>query len=298
MKRMATTALLAVTLIWGSTFIVIKDAVVTMDPADFLAIRFTLAAVVICAILWRRITTLPARHWLIGLGVGAIYGLAQLAQTYGLRLTSASVSGFITGTYVVLTPLIVWIVLRRRPSTATGLAVLLAVGGLAVLSITGAATGGIGEALTFLGALLYAVHIVALDSAARRVDVLALTALQMVGVALVCAFAAIPGGIPMPSQPSIWGAIAYTALVAGVVTMGLQTWAQQYLAPTRVALLMTLEPVFATVFAVGYGGESVTLRLLVGGAMILVGTVIGVRSDPVPETITTAGSHPEPVEIQ
>lgn len=296
MKRTATVALLAVTLIWGSTFFVIKDAVSQVDPADFLAIRFTVAAVLICAVLWRRIARLPKQHLLISLGVGCIYGFAQLAQTYGLRLTSASVSGFITGTYVVLTPLIVWLVFRRRPSARTGVAVGLAVVGLAVLSITGAAVGGWGEALTLLGALLYAVHIVALDSAARRVDVLALTAIQMVGVALVCVVAAAPGGYTVPTGTSIWVAIAYLALIAGVLTMGLQTWAQQYLAPTRVALLMTLEPVFATAFAVAFGGESVTLRLLLGGAMILVGTVVGVRSDPAPEPVTV-GHDPQAVPV-
>ncbi|MCC2591883.1 DMT family transporter [Tessaracoccus sp. OS52] len=296
---MATAALLAVTVIWGSTFFVIKDAVDAMDPADFLAVRFTLAAVVICAVLWRRIARLSPKHWAFALGVGAVYGLGQLAQTYGLRLTSASMSGFITGTYVVITPLVVWAVFRRRPSVRTWVAVLVAVVGLGVLSITGTSIGGPGEALTLLGAALYAVHIVALDRAARRVDVLALTAVQMVGIALVVGIAGLPGGYTVPAAPSVLGAIAYTALVAGVLTMGLQTWSQQYLAPTRVALLMTLEPVFATLFAVVFGGESVTLRLLIGGLMILAGTVIGVRADPAPDApLTTAGPNPEPIHVQ
>ena len=105
----ATLALLVVTAIWGSTFFIIKDAVSKIDPIDFLAVRFAVAALVPAAVFWRRLRQLSAAQWRIGLTLGGLYGLAQIVQTVGLQTTAASVSGFITGTYVVLTPIIMWI---------------------------------------------------------------------------------------------------------------------------------------------------------------------------------------------
>jgi len=272
----ATLALLVVTAIWGSTFFIIKDAVSLIDPIDFLAVRFAVGAAIPAAIFWRRLRRLTATQWQIGLALGGLYGLAQIVQTVGLQTTAASVSGFITGTYVVLTPIIMWIAFRARLNARTWIAVGLAIVGLAVLSLTGIGGGGVGEALTLVGATLYAVHIVLLDRWSRSMDALSLAIVQLIGVALTAGFLGLPGGYHVPADPGVWGAIAYTAVVAGIVTMLLQTWAQRHITPTRVALLMTFEPVFASAFAVGFGGEAVTLRLIAGGALILLATLLGI----------------------
>lgn len=275
--RLATIAILIVTAIWGSTFFIIKDAVATVDPIDFLAVRFGIGALVPALIFLPRLRRLSGAQWQLGLALGGLYGLAQIVQTIGLQHTQASVSGFITGTYVVLTPVILWIVFRARVGRATWLAVGLAVAGLAVLSLTGVGGGGVGEALTLVGATLYALHIVLLDRWSRSMDTISLAVVQLIGIAVTCGFLGLPGGYRIPAEPSVWGAILYTALAAGVVTMLLQTWAQRHITPTRVALLMTFEPVFASAFAVGLGGEALTLRLIVGGALILIATVVGIR---------------------
>lgn len=297
----ATLALLVVTAIWGSTFFIIKDALATIDPLDFLAVRFAIAAAIPAAIFWRRLRRLTATQWQIGLALGGLYGLAQIVQTIGLQTTAASVSGFITGTYVVLTPIIMWIAFRARLSARTWVAVALALVGLAVLSLTGLGGGGIGEALTLAGATLYAVHIVLLDRWSRSMDAMSLAIVQLIGVALTTGFLGIPGGYHVPSDAGVWGAIVYTAIVAGVVTMLLQTWAQRHISPTRVALLMTFEPVFASAFAVGLGGESVTLRLIAGGALILLATLLGItggRAEPsrdAPLIPAPDGADPRPL---
>ncbi|RMB61701.1 DMT family transporter [Tessaracoccus antarcticus] len=269
-------ALVIVTMAWGSTFFIIKDAISIVDPADFLAARFTIAAILLVAVSWRRLLRLTWQQWGTGLGLGAIYGVGQVVQTIGLRHTDASVSGFITGTYVVITPLLLWVIFRRRVASRTWLSVGLAVAGLAVLSITGMSGGGVGELLTLLGAALYALHIVFLDRSAGRMDALSLTAVQLIGVAATCTAIALPGSTGTLPDMSAWGAILYTAVIAGALTMLLQTWAQGHLSPTKVAVVMTLEPVFATAFAVALGGETLTGRLLAGGALILAATVIGV----------------------
>lgn len=273
----ATLALLVVTAIWGSTFFIIKDAVSKIDPIDFLAVRFAVGAAIPAFVFWRRLSRLNATQWQIGLALGCLYGLAQIVQTVGLQTTAASVSGFITGTYVVLTPIIMWIAFKARLNVRTWVAVALALAGLAVLSLTGLGNGGVGEALTLVGAALYAVHIVLLDRWSRSMDAMSLAIVQLIGVALTTGFLGLPGGYHVPADPGVWGAIVYTAIMAGIVTMLLQTWAQRHITPTRVALLMTFEPVFASAFAVGFGGEAVTIRLVAGGALILLATLIGIR---------------------
>lgn len=282
----ATLALLVVTAIWGSTFFIIKDAVTTIDPIDFLAVRFAVAALIPAAIFWRRLRRLSATQWQIGLALGGLYGLAQIVQTVGLQTTAASVSGFITGTYVVLTPIMMWIAFKARLNVRTWVAVGLALAGLAVLSLTGLGNGGVGEALTLVGATLYAVHIVLLDRWSRSMDAMSLAIVQLIGVALTTGFLGLPGGYHVPADAKVWGAIAYTAIMAGIVTMLLQTWAQRHITPTRVALLMTFEPVFASAFAIGLGGETITIRLVAGGALILLATLIGIRgqADPADDT--------------
>lgn len=276
-QAIATLAILGVTAIWGSTFFVIKDAVTLVDPIDFLAVRFAIAAAIPAAIFHQRLRRLTPRQWSIGLALGGLYGLAQIVQTIGLQSTSASVSGFITGMYVVLTPIILWIGFRARLNRTTWVAVALAMTGLAVLSLTGVGQGGVGEALTLIGATLYALHIVMLDKRSRSMDAISLAITQLIGVALVCGFLGLPGAYRIPPEPTVWGAILYTAIVAGVVTMLAQSWAQRHITPTRVALLMTFEPVFASAFAVGFGGELLTLRLVIGGALILLATFVGIR---------------------
>lgn len=274
----ATLAILVVTAIWGSTFFIIKDAVSLVDPIDFLAARFTIGAAIPAAIFWRRLRRLNAQQWQVGLALGGLYGLAQIVQTVGLQHTDASVSGFITGTYVVLTPIIMWVAFKARLNSMTWVAVGIAVMGLAVLSLTGAGSGGIGEALTLVGATMYALHIVLLDRWSRTMDAVSLTVVQLIGVAIVCAFLGLPGAYRIPADTTVWSAILYTAIFAGVITMLLQTWAQRHISPTRVALMMTFEPVFASAFAVAFGGENVTSRLLIGGSLILLATFVGLRA--------------------
>ncbi len=294
---LATLAILLVTAIWGSTFFIIKDAVALVDPIDFLAARFSIAAVVPAIIFWRRLRRLTPQQWQIGLSLGVLYGLAQIVQTIGLQHTDASVSGFITGTYVVITPIILWIGFKARLNRMTWVAVLIALAGLGVLSLTGIGSGGIGESLTLVGATLYALHIVLLDRWSRSMDAISLTLVQLIGVALTCVFLGLPGAYRIPAETTVWGAILYTAVFAGIVTMLIQTWAQRHVSPTRVALVMTFEPVFASAFAVALGGETVTARLLVGGSLILFATFIGLRAgraDTTDPEITTHLHPPEP----
>jgi drug/metabolite transporter (DMT)-like permease len=261
-------ALLSVTAIWGSTFVVIKDATETIPVTDYLAVRFTIAAVGLWLLAPRSVARLSPEVRRKAMVLGVAYGAAQLLQTTGLTLVSASVSGFITGLYVVLTPVIAALLLRESVARATWLAVGLATAGLGVLSLNGFALG-LGEVLTALGAVGYALHIVLLGAWSKPGQAVGLAVVQMGVIAVLCGVAAVPGGIVLPSTGTQWLAMVYVALAAGALAMVAQTWAQARLPATRAAIIMTTEPVFAAFFGVVFDDDPVTPRFILGAALVL-----------------------------
>jgi drug/metabolite transporter (DMT)-like permease len=266
--RLATLLLIAVTAVWGSTFFLIRDLVAHVPSADFLTVRFAIAAGVMAVVFHRQTRALGRREVLVGVGLGVLYGGAQLLQTVGLEHTDASVSGFVTGTYVVLTPVLGALLLRDRVPGTTWVAVLLATAGLAVLSLRGFSVG-FGEALTLGAAALYALHILGLGRYSTSASATGLATVQAVVIAVVALVGALPGGITLPQTGGQWTSLLYMALVAGAVALWAQTWAQSHLPATRAAIVMTMEPVFAAFFAVLLGGESLTARMLLGGGLVL-----------------------------
>jgi drug/metabolite transporter (DMT)-like permease len=211
---------------------------------------------------------LRRREIQVGVGLGLLYAVAQILQTTGLAYTDASRSGFITGTYVVLTPILTAILLRERIPRSTWAAVILATAGLATMSLSGFGFG-LGESVTLLAAVFYALHIIGLGMHSCPAAAAGLSAVQMVVIAVVSLVAAAPGGISLPHDAGAWVSVLYMALMAGAVAIWGQTWAQSHLPATRAAIVMTLEPVFAAGFAVSLGGESMTARMLLGGALVL-----------------------------
>lgn len=265
---LATLGLMAVTAIWGSTFFLIKDLVERLPPVDFLAVRFLIAAAAMCLLFFRSLLRLSRREWWQGLLLGLVYAAGQLLQTEGLAHTEASISGFATGMYVVFTPLLGTILLRQRLPSITWVAVLLSVGGLAVLALRGFNLG-FGVWITLASAALYGLHIVGLGLWSKPGSAFALSTVQMIAICIVCLLATLPHGPKLPPDTHAWLAVIYMALAAGAGAMLMQTWAQAHLSATRAAIVMTLEPVFAAGFAVVFGGEALTWRMLLGGALIL-----------------------------
>lgn len=272
-RRLAALALLSVTALWGSTFILIKDLNERLPVADFLGVRFAIAAIVLFLLSPRAIFRLSPEVRKRSIYAGGIYGIAQILQTAGLSHTSASVSGFVTGMYVVATPLLAAALFRQRIPTAVWIAVGLSTVGLGILSLRGFQIG-FGEAVTFVGAILYAVHIVALSRWSSPRDALGMATLQTVVIAAMCLLLASPGGITLASGTRDWLAVIYMALGAGALAMLAQTWAQGQLTAARAALLMTMEPVFAATFAVMFGHEQLGMRVFFGGALILAAMLI------------------------
>ena len=270
---LATSALLAMTACWGSTFFLIHDLLDRVPTLDFLAVRFAIASVALLLVAPRAVARLSPQARRQAVVLGLLYGVAQILQTAGLAHTSASVSGFITGMYVVCTPLFAALLLRTRISAMTWAAVALATAGLGVLTLDGFSVG-YGEAITLVAALLYALHIVGLGAWSTARDALGMSILQIIVIAVVCLAATAPDGVVLPDNPRDWLSIAYMALFAGAAAMLGQTWAQAHLAPTRTAIIMSMEPVFAALFAVLLGGEQATLRMVSGGLMVLAAMLI------------------------
>jgi len=264
----ALVSLVAVTAIWGSTFLLVKNAISRAPVMDFLAVRFALAAAVMFALRPNCLRGIARRGLLRGVALGAALGAGYVTQTYGLLSASPSVSGFITGTFVVFTPVASWVVLRRGVDRHTLMGVALALAGVAVLGLRGRSFGG-GELLTLACALFFALQIVGLGEWASRETAYGLAFLQIATVAVVCMAVAAPSGLRLPAELSVWGAIVITAILATALAFFVQTWAQSLLAPTHAAVVMTMEPMFAGIFGVVFGGDNLTLRVAAGFACIL-----------------------------
>jgi drug/metabolite transporter (DMT)-like permease len=282
-------ALIGITAIWGATFPIVKCAVercghltpslglVGPEPTStfmFLTLRFTLAAAIMAPATRR----LPKRMIGPGLLVGGALFAGYAFQTLGLERTSASNVGFITGLFVVLTPLFGALAGRSLPRTEVLVAVVLATAGLFLLASPSGLELGTGERIVLLTAVGFALHIVMTGAYTGRVDTAAFTGFQLtVAAAASFAIAATQGNVSVPREPGIWGALAITAVLASALAFFVQTRAQRHITPTRTALIITMEPVFAGVFGYLMLGERLSGRGYAGAALILGGIILAGR---------------------
>ena len=262
-------ALVAVCAVWGSTFLIVQNAVARMPVMSFLAVRFTVAALVMFALRPTCLRGTTAQGLRRAIGLGIVLGLGYITQTYGLRFASATVSGFITGMCVVLTPVMSWLILRRKINRNTLLAIVLATIGLALLSLHGWSIGW-GELLTLVCAIFYAIHIVGLGEWSAKHQPYGFALLQIATVAVITLVASLPGGIKLPPDAEVWGIVGITAIFATAIAFLVQTWAQSLVPAVSAAIIMTMEPVFAGIFGVFIGGNKLTLQIIFGAVCVLV----------------------------
>ncbi|MEV0052873.1 DMT family transporter [Saccharopolyspora shandongensis] len=268
LNLLALVSLIAVTAVWGGTFVVVKDVTRAASPMDFLAVRFLMAAAVLMALRPSRVLRLNRRQWRHGVLLGLALGVAYIAQTYGQQYTAASTSGFITGMSVVFTPVIAGLLLRHRISATVLWAVGIATAGLGAMSLHGFAMGP-GEGLTLLCALFLALHITGLSEWSVAEDAYALTVVQLGVVGLLCLALGAPDGMDLPADGSFWISVAGLAVVATSAGYLIQTWAQARLPASVVAIVLTLEPVFAGIFGVLVDHDALTARIVVGAALVV-----------------------------
>src|SRR4030042_1850353 len=232
---LAITALIAVTAVWGWTFLIVKDAIAHMPVMDFLAVRFTIAAIVMFLVQPNSLRYISRRGLWHGIVLGVLLGIGYITQTFGLQTISPAVSGFITGMAVVFTPVLSWMLLRRKISRRTWLAVVLATIGLALLSLHGWSFGT-GELLTVGCALFVAFHIIGLGEWSSQHKTYGLALIQIATVAVLSLLAATPGGITLPPNGSVWVTVGITSVLATAFAFFVQTWAQSLGPPALTAL--------------------------------------------------------------
>jgi drug/metabolite transporter (DMT)-like permease len=273
-RLLADLSLLGVAAVWGLTFVMVKEALEAAGPLTFLALRFTLATLLL-APLWLARRAAGGRAVAAGLLVGLCLFAGYALQTAGLQFTSASKAGFITGLSVVAVPAIGAAVARRWPAPALLVGVGLAASGLGLLSLREAAAVQLGDLLVLGCALAFALHILVLGHLAPRFDVLSLTTWQIVAAAALTAVGA--GLFERPSAEqlgAILPAAAFTGLFATVAAFYLQTQAQRFTTPTHTALIFSTEPVFAGLFGYLLAGERLDGRALLGCGLILAGMLV------------------------
>lgn len=266
-----------VTAIWGSSFIMMKDIVASVEPAWLIGIRFTCAGLLLLLILRKHVARFISRKVV---SMGVLLGLfdfsAFLAQTVGLQTTTPGVNAFLTATYCVIVPFVWWIVARRRPTLLNIGTALLALVGIWLVSVSSSSAGitmGFGEGITLVAAVMFAVHIVFVSKFSQLGDVLTLTVLQFIteglcGLAMGAAFETAPTLAVF--TPAIVGQLVFLILFASIFCFGVQNIALAHVPPAQAALLLSLESVFGVIFSVALYGEVLTARLIIGFAIIFI----------------------------
>ena len=274
-------ALLAVAAMWGISFVWMKDILDQQDVYSFLVSRFTVAALVMMVVNPRFLTKLNRKIAAKGALIGTALGLGYIFQTLGLERTTPAITGFITGLYVVLTPLIGALILKEKLTIQAWFYIALATVGLGVLSISGFSIGT-GELFVLISAFLFAAHILLLSRWSKDFDAYTLTFVQLLTCAIVSGIPASINGFVAPPDFQVWAVVIFTAVFATFFAFVIQTWAQARISATKVAVILTMEVVFAALFSVALGAEPLTLRILLGGSMVLVAMIMIVQPKVTP----------------
>jgi drug/metabolite transporter (DMT)-like permease len=270
LRRLAELSLIGIASVWGLTFVMVQDAIALLPTMAFLAYRFIPAALIVAVIFHRQLRALPADGRRAGLVMGVFLTGGYIFQTLGLEETSASNTGFITGLFVVLTPILGAVFLRQRIPVIAWLAAGVSMLGLWLLSGAGGEFNLRGDGLVFLCAISLAAHILATARAVARFDVGALLAVQLGVVGFTClAIAAVAGQLEPPEGATVWSALIVTSLVASALGFFVQSFAQQHAPPARTALILASEPAFAGLFGWLLNDERLTATGWLGAALIM-----------------------------
>lgn len=270
----AVLALLLLTAIWGYTFVPAKEATETFPVLAFLAFRFLVATGALGVVTLPRLRRLGRDGWLQGSAIGATLAASLLLQTAGLHRTSVSSTGFITGLYVVLTPLLGLALYRHRIGWTGWAGAALSIAGLGLIA---GAPGNdvVGDLLVLGSCVTQAFQILFIGRWAEHHDGLALSAVEVISAAvLLVAAAAATGDLGVPHGGTVWYGILVTALPATAVAMWLQIWVQQRVPPARAAVLFTLEVPFAALFGILLLGDDLGVVGWLGGALLLVAILV------------------------
>jgi drug/metabolite transporter (DMT)-like permease len=268
--KLAPWALLLVAASWGWAFVIMKDSIARQSVNNFLFSRFALAVVVMVVLRPQVFKFFNKDLVTRSAFAGTFLGAGYILQTLGLERTGAAITGFITGLYVVFTPLIAALILKTRITLLTWGCVGLATIGLALLSIRGWSVG-VGELLVLACAFCFGAHIIALGKWSRGRDAYAMTVIQLAMCTVITGLGSVAeGGYSPPPDWGVWATVIFTAVVCTAAAFMVQTWSQAHMSTTKVAVILTMEVVFAAIFAILFGGEILTLQTAIGGLLVVI----------------------------
>ena len=267
-RNMLYLAMLATAAIWGGSFVVMKDSLEKQDVFSFLASRFILASILMFMYRPTALRGLSKKFVLRGIFAGILLGSGYIFQTFGLTNTTVSNTGFITGLYLVFTPLISLIILRKHVIRIQWLAVLLAFIGLFLISYNGVSIGR-GETLVLISAILYGAHFVALGEWSDGGNTYALTLIQIATLAVMTSLFTIKDGFQIPPDSSVWLAVLFTAFFATFLAFLVQTKAQSVMSATAASVLLATETPFAVIFGLYFNSDPLTLKIITGGILVM-----------------------------
>ena len=271
-------AMISIAAVWGSSFVVMKDSLERQNVFSFLSSRFILAALLMFLYKPGVFRGLTNKFISRGIIAGILLGSGYIFQTYGLTKTTVSNTGFITGLYLVFTPLISLIILKRHVLKIQWLAVIVATIGLFFISYNGV-TIGLGEILVLISAFIYGAHFVALGEWSDGKNTYALTFIQVVTVAALTSIFAFKDGFQIAPDSTVWLAILYTAFFATFLGFLIQTKAQSVMSATVASVLLATETPFAVFFGLYFHSDPLTLRIITGGSLVMAAMALVIWSD-------------------
>lgn len=276
LKRLSKPMIVLATLIWGSTFFILKDTLDDVDLMFLLAFRFTLAACILALVFWKHWRDMDLRYLWQGAVLGVLLAAAYTVQNYGLMDTTPGKNAFFTAVYCVIVPFLYWAVDKLRPNRWNVLAALLCVAGIGLVSWDGglALTGG--DLLTLLSGFIYACHIVAVAKFSQGRDIFILTVLQFAATGLCCWVGTLlfTHGLPADGLPArAWWVLLYLAIAATSIALLFQNIGQKYTDPSSAALLLSLEAPFGVAFSVLFASEQPSPLMYLGFFLIFLAIV-------------------------
>ena len=271
-------AMLATAAVWGGSFVLMKDAIQEQDVYSFLSSRFLVASALMIAYRPNVFRGLTSKFIRQGVLAGVLLGGGYIFQTLGLAKTTVSNTGFITGLYLVFTPLISLIILKRKVLNIQWLAVLVATLGLFLISYNGISIG-IGEILVLISALFYGAHFVALGEWSDGKNTYALTLIQILTVSAIASICALINGYQLPPSANVWQAVLFTAFFATFLAFIVQTKAQSVMSATAASVLLAMETPFALFFGLVFNSDPLTMRIIAGGTMVMFAMGVVIWSD-------------------
>ncbi|MPM18415.1 hypothetical protein SDC9_64826 [bioreactor metagenome] len=271
LKKLSRPLILLATIIWGSSFVVLKNTLDTLPVFSILAFRFLAAAVLLALIFRKHLRGLDRGYLIRGLVLGLLLVCAYTAQTYGLYETSPGKNAFLTAAYCVIVPFLNWFISRAKPDKYNIAAALLCVGGIGLVSLSSDRSMNSGDALTLLSSFLYAAHIIAVSRFSKGRDIFLLTILQFAvsgTAALACSFIFGAPTAAIPPQSII--SLLYLTTFATAGALLFQNVGQKYTEPAAASVLLSLEAPFGVLFSMLFYSERPTARMLIGFALIFV----------------------------